>query len=429
MCDAPISHLDLIVCRNTLMYFDAESQRHILTRLHFALNEDGYLFLGKAEMLLTHSELFEPLELPNRIFRKVPQPNSGLRLGYVAPAPQTLAPPPTARLREAAFDATPIAHVVLDNERRLSLFNAQAGQIFGLSSQHTNSPLQDLQLSYRPLELRSLLDEVDSSHQTVTRDAVQFTPSHTNEQRYYIVRLVPLWRDDTHVGTSITFEDLTEHYRVSEQLHRSSENLETAYEELQSSNEELDATNEELQSSNEELETTNEELQSANEELETVNEELRSTNEELYAANHELRQRTDELDQANAYMHAVVGSLRWGVAVLDKELRVEVWNHRAAELWGLRAEEVHQKPMTALDIGLPVSKLAEPMYECMRSQTEERVLTLEAVNRRGRAITCEVRVIPLRDSDNANTGVIILMGEHNAEDGQALSDRGPAQRQ
>jgi two-component system CheB/CheR fusion protein len=102
----------------------------------------------------------------------------------------------------------------------------------------------------------------------------------------------------------------------------------------------LETTNEELQSSNEELETTNEELQSTNEELETMNEELQSTNAELETVNEELRQRTDEVNHANAFLQSVVASLRSGAVVVNQHLNVLVWNHRAEDLWGLRADEV-----------------------------------------------------------------------------------------
>ena len=111
----------------------------------------------------------------------------------------------------------------------------------------------------------------------------------------------------------------------------SKQELETAYEELQSTNEELETTNEELQSTVEELETTNEELQSTNEELETMNEELQSTNEELQTMNDELRNRSTELNSTNAFLEAVFTSLRSAVVVLDREMRVQVWNAGAHE--------------------------------------------------------------------------------------------------
>ena len=112
-----------------------------------------------------------------------------------------------------------------------------------------------------------------------------------------------------------------------------------AYEELQSTIEELETTNEELQSTNEELETTNEELQSTNEELETMNEELQSVNEELETTNDELRARGGEVDQVNAFLETVLKNIGTGVAVVDADQRVQIWNEQAEDLWGLRSNE------------------------------------------------------------------------------------------
>src|SRR5205807_8889279 len=129
--------------------------------------------------------------------------------------------------------------------------------------------------------------------------------------------------------------------------------------------------NEEIQSAVEELETTNEELQSANEELETMNEELQSTNGELQAINSELRERTEELDRLNVFMESVLTSLRLGVVVLDADMRVQIWNGRAIELWGLRGAEVVGSAFLGLDIGLPVGDLESAIRACASGQSEE----------------------------------------------------------
>src|SRR5206468_1904544 len=111
----------------------------------------------------------------------------------------------------------------------------------------------------------------------------------------------------------------------------------------QSSNEELETTNEELQSTVEELETTNEELQSSNEELETMNEELESTNAELQSINTDLRIRTEEVNKLNTFLRAITGIIDVGAAVLDAGSKIQVWNERAADLWGMRSDEVLQR--------------------------------------------------------------------------------------
>src|SRR5262249_23095550 len=191
--------------------------------------------------------------------------------------------------------------------------------------------------------------------------------------------------------------------------------LETAYEELQSSNEELETTNEELQSTNEELETTNEELQSTNEELETMNEELQSTNEELETTNTELRLRSDELNHANAFLASVLSGLEAGVIVVDPNFHVLAWNHRAEDMWGLRADEVQGRHLLNLDIGLPVEQLRQPIRNVLSQDGPQASLRLEAVNRRGKRMRCAVRVTPMRGSGAEIRGAIVLMEEQPLE--------------
>jgi two-component system CheB/CheR fusion protein len=225
------------------------------------------------------------------------------------------------------------------------------------------------------------------------------------------VAVAPLLRDGGEpLGTSISFLDVSEVVDLKEQAHRSDQELETANEELQSTNEELETSNEELQSTNEELETTNEELQSTNEELETLNEELHSTNEELGAMNEELQRRTLELDRLNTFMGSILGSVSVGVVVVDSDLDVEVWNERAEDLWGLRADEVRGRSLLVLDIGLPVSMLADPIRRCLSGSDGEQ-LTVRAHNRRGREIDCRVFVTPLQRNDHGHDGAVLLMEE------------------
>ncbi len=369
--DAPISRVDLLLCRNTIMYFNAETQARVLARLHFALEEHGYLFLGRAEMLLSHSHSFSPVELKHRVFVKVPLDKArsdGHR--HLPPAPARRREDDPARgqhLRDAALEASPVAQVVLDSHGRIGVINNKATLLFNLGPPDVGRPIQDVELSYRPLDLRSMIDESHSARRPVTRKNVELRNSG-RESQYLDVSITPFLRDGALVATTITFGDVTHHHKLQENLQRFSENLETAYEELQSANEELETTNEELQSANEELETTNEELQAANEEMETVNEELRSTNEELQAANDRLRQHEEELNHSNVFLNAILGSLRAGLAVLGDDLTIKVWNELAVELWGVRSEEVRGRPFTDLDIGLPVANLVAPVQDILSQQ-------------------------------------------------------------
>jgi two-component system CheB/CheR fusion protein len=199
--------------------------------------------------------------------------------------------------------------------------------------------------------------------------------------------------------------------QLQTELQHANQELETAYEELQSTNEELETTNEELQSTVEELETTNEELQSTNEELETMNEELQSTNEELQTINEELRQRSGELNSANAFLESILTSLQGAVVVTDQEMRVRVWSPKAEDLWGVRADEVRGHHLLNLDIGLPVDQLRQPIRSCLAGGNNHQEVTLNATNRRGRAIEVRILCNPLLSPKREIEGAILLIEE------------------
>ncbi|HTI36005.1 MAG TPA: CheR family methyltransferase [Vicinamibacterales bacterium] len=414
--DAPISRVDLLLCRNTLMYFNADAQARIMARFYFSLNPGGFLVLGRAEMLFSHASLFQAVDLKRRIFTVVPKVNPRERLLLIAQSGREdiMAQYPNhGRLRDAAFESSADAQIVLDPMGVLVAANAQARRVFSLSTGDLGSPLQDLELSYRPAELRPALDRALQDRREVALRNIPL--DHSGTVRFLDVVLVPLYEDDgTALGARISFIDVTPMKSLQDELTNSKQELETAYEELQSTNEELETTNEELQSTVEELETTNEELQSTNEELETMNEELQSTNEELQTMNDELRNRGTELNASNAFLEAVFTSLRSAVVVIDRELRIQVWNSGASDLWGLRSEEAQQAYFFSLDIGLPVADLHQPLKEVLGGNADHREITLRAISRKGRSMECRVSIAPLLGSDRAVTGAILLMDDASA---------------
>jgi len=419
--DAPISRVDLLVCRNTLMYFNAETQSRILTRFHFALNDGGVLFLGRAETLLTHANTFAPLDLRRRISIKVPRASLNLRdrLLLIAqngpPDEGTNGVDVQMRLRESALETSPLAQLVVDLNGAMIIANERARTQFSLSTADLGRPIQDLKVSYRPVELRSSIDQAYAERVPVLlRDVEWHTPG--GETRWLDIQVVPLADGGGGIiGASIAFADVSASKRLQRELEHANQELETAYEELQSTNEELETTNEELQSTVEELETTNEELQSTNEELETMNEELQSTNEELQTINEELRQRSDELNTVNAFLESVLGSLRGGVAVVDQDLKVLVWNQHANDLWGLRSDEAIGHHLLGLDVGLPIERIKQPLFECLSGSRSFIELQLESTNRRGRTIQCRVTCSPLLGAQQQVRGVIIMMEDLDAQ--------------
>ena len=409
LSDAPISRLDLLACRNTLIYFNAETQAGVMRRLHHALAEDGVLVLGKSELLLTFTEGFAPEDLALRIFRKVPIPRARDLLQMQALAGQALRP----RRREVpeamieAFRAGPVAQLVLDADNVVLIGNEPLRALFGVGEREIGAELKDLEISYRPFELRSLIDQAVTSEGPVSGERVTWM-GRDGDEHHLEVEVAALRTDGRHAGTSIAFRDVTDHVRMTDELEQSKHELENAYEELQSTVEELETTNEELQSTNEELETTNEELQSSNEELETMNEELQSSNEELETMNEELRLRTAELNRANQLVESMLAGLGVGVAVVDRELRVQVWNERAKELWGVDNNQVRGQHFLNLDIGLPVQQLRDALRASIGGAPTDG-LRIDARDRRGRDVVCRVRTAPLADDHGAVAGAIVMM--------------------
>jgi two-component system CheB/CheR fusion protein len=362
-------------------------------------------------MLITHSDLFKPVNLKRRVFTKVGRPTLRDRLLFAAqPHQAEMVDEPGGLVRESAFDTAPVAQIAVDPDGTLILANQQARSAFGLSVNDVGRPLKDLEISYRPVELRSNIEAAHNERRTIALTNVSLTVPG-GDVREMEVHVVPLLSGDRSLGTTVTFSDVTTQRRMQNELEGSKRELENAYEELQSTVEELETTNEELQSTNEELETTNEELQSTNEELETMNEELQSTNEELETINDELRQRTLELNEVNAFLEAILTSMGVAVAVLDRNLTVQVWNAHSVDLWGLRADEVEGENLLNLDLGLKVDKLAAPLREVLRDGQKRVELMLEATNRRGRAIDCRVVALPLSTDGDEVSGAILLMEE------------------
>ena len=411
MQDPPISRIDLLVCRNMLMYFSAEMQARILMRFHFALNEGGLLFLGRAETLMSYAEAFSPLDLRVRIFRKgpgIPVPDRGPPTRAAVDEVRRAGDPTVHR---AALQALPTAYIVLDRDGLISAISERARVLFGLDSSDLQRPLRDLRLSYQPLELRALVDQAARERRTVLVRDIEW-PQAPGDSRWFDVQVIALTdMDGSLLGTGITFTDVTNHKRLQRDLEHAGHRLERSNEDLQSTNEELETTNEELQSTIEELETTNEELQSTNEELETMNEELQSTSDEVHTVNEELHLRGMELNATNAFLNSVINSLSSAVVVLDRELRVMGWNGPAEDLWGLRRDEVRGQHFMNLDIGLPVQELRRVIRQCAGGDERRTETLLKAITRRGRAIQCRIVCSPLDDEDGTLRGTILIMDD------------------
>jgi two-component system CheB/CheR fusion protein len=367
--DPPIGRLDLLVCRNTLMYFNSDVQGRIVNRFRFALEPHGYLFLGKAEMLLSYSRLFTPVSMKNRVFRKsgisFPRELSiGVRALDLGEENSRIAR--SILVRDLLIDAAPVALVAVDFEGHLVAANSEARGMFGLTSNDFGMPLERVELSQRPLDLRARLEQAYSERRTVVVRGLErvFPDGHL---QYLDVEVKPLvGPEESLVGAAVSFLDVTSNHRLRFDLQRSREDLETTYEELRSSNEELETTNEEL------------------------------------------RTRVAEIDILNERFQSLLGSIQSAVVALDRELLVEVWNHQAEELWGLRAGEVEGKPLATLDSGLPAEELQNVIRSCLDGASEREVIEVDGVTRRGRPTRFHVVCTPVAGS-SPPTGVVLVV--------------------
>jgi two-component system CheB/CheR fusion protein len=408
--DAPISRLDLLVCRNTLIYLTSEVQSRILARFHFALNPAGYLFLGKSETLHNHPNLFSAVDLEHRMFSRAAQVDVKDRLLALAQtgdheAARRLGR--TVRLEEEALDTMPLAQIVLDPDGTLVVANQLARSIFALGPKDVGRRLSDLDLEHHAATLESLIERVKAGPGIVTGERIERRQADGTVHLLDVQAVPLLDQAGGLLGISILLEDISEASRLRAELERATLELETSNEELTATNEELMTTNEELQSTVEELETTNEELQSTNEEHETMNEELQATNEELHAVNQELTSRTHELAEASSMLDTVLDGLAAAVTVVDRDLTVLAWNRAAEDLWGLRSDETRGRSLMSLDVGLPFQTLREALRDCLNG-TVRREFRVKAVTRRGTAIVCLVTLSPLAALDSVR-GVIVTM--------------------
>jgi two-component system, chemotaxis family, CheB/CheR fusion protein len=409
--DAPISRIDLLLCRNLLIYLETETQEVVLPRLHYALVDNGFLFLGKAETQLARSKLFTAVDTRHRMFSKVPQEWRRSPSGHLVLGADPVQTDSMQQLRtlEAVVDAVNVAYLVVDSAGQLVFGNAAARRLLDVGEADIGKPFQDLSISYRPSELRSRLDEM---RRDLRPQRIEHVEHHRppGESIRVTIELTPLFgRDGALLAALLGFQDTTRVYQLQRELEAAQESLETTIEELQSANEELETTNEELQSTNEELETTNEELQSTNEELETMNEELQSTNEELETTNEELRRQTDEANRYRLHSESVLKSVSFGVVVIDSCMQVQSWNRWSENAWGLRSEEVLGRRLVELDIGLPVVRLAEPIGRVLGDASDLEDLVLDGIDRRGRPLHCRVRITPQLHGEDFARGAILCI--------------------
>jgi two-component system CheB/CheR fusion protein len=262
--DAPISKIDLLVCRNALMYFNAETQAKILIRFHFSLNNNGFLFLGNAETLVTKRQIFTQVHIKHRVYAK------GLKLGVEEPlqiSPRTRKKQAVdflashVRIWQTAFEMSPFAQLAVDSNSCLVMANEQANALFGLTLSDFGRPLPTL----KPGQLFGLctsIKQVNSDRRPVTLKNLEWrTPNGTT---YFDIFITPVFSSDSHLlGMNLTFTDITGNKQLEKKLEHANLRLARVSKTLEETKAALDTTHAELESTQEELETVYQEMNSS----------------------------------------------------------------------------------------------------------------------------------------------------------------------
>jgi two-component system CheB/CheR fusion protein len=336
----PFPRIDLVVCRNLLIYFQPELQEELLQLFAYALHEmGGVLFLGKAETARPSNASFELVNKKWKIYRCLAGPVTAAFRGHAVAAGRSArrAPPAPAasgapesdahlarRIEEGIVRGMHVGAVVIDRLYRTVTLNAAARRLLDIRE---HAPERDFLHSVRGIpyaEVRSAIDAALRDGNPVALRDVSLGRSDAAEERFVSLTIAPMGGDAPEGDhLVITVEDATETVKTRRELeaaeaaekrivedmnatnallNATNKDLQDANEELQAANEELMLAQEELQATNEEFEATNEELQATNEELETNNEELQATNEELDTTNEELQARTAELEDVNTVL-------------------------------------------------------------------------------------------------------------------------------
>ncbi|MGU3539757.1 CheR family methyltransferase [Methylobacterium sp. A54F] len=425
--DPPFSRLDLVSCRNLLIYFGLDVQNQVLPTFHYALRPSGYLFLGMSENVSQFAELFTPLDKKHRIFRsraesapvvRVPLVVSSLRqnAGILDIRPRPGATGMIA-LRQAVetqvLERYAPPHVVANRDGDVVYYSARTGKYLEPAPGLPTRQLVTLARKGLRLELRTAFRESIETNRTVVREGlvvegddgrvqlVTVTVDPIGERQQDEPLFLVLFADE---GPALTREAaLSRNALVADgataQLERE---LRESRERLQSLIEEYETALEELKSSNEELVSVNEELQSTNEELEASKEELQSVNEELNTVNAELNGKVEALDRANSDLQNLFESTDVATVFLDADLIIRSFTPAVTKVFNILPND-RGRPITDLAGRLSLPHLAADVAEIMGSEhTIERQIDLPDEDAH-----YLVRLAPYRGADQQAEGVVV----------------------
>jgi len=422
--DPPFSRMDLISCRNLLIYLGGDMQGRLASVFHYALRPGGHLFLGSAENLTQHADLFEPVDRKHLIFRRRDVLASASLFPVAGPAAWLPSLPPAAPgQRRSARSGAPLrrlvetrvlerfspAHVLIDREGEVLHYSARTGKYLEPAQGAPSRQLDDMARKGLRLELRGALKEAVATQRPAAREriAVEF------DDRIHLVtlRVEPLReKEDSEPLFLVLFSDADPPLAPDEARkpepddvagHLEGE-LRDMREQLQSKVEEYETALEELKSANEELVSVNEELQSTNEEFETSKEEIQSVNEELHTVNDELNGKVGALNRANDDLRNLFESTRIATVFLDRRLTIRSFTPAATAIFSLIPG----------DRGRPLTDIASKLHGVDLGREVARVLKTgevaeRQVGRTGEGAVYLMRTLPYRDESGAVEGAVV----------------------
>jgi two-component system CheB/CheR fusion protein len=425
--DPPFSRIDLVSCRNLLIYFGTDVQAQVIPIFHYSLRPGGYLFLGTSESTSQYSDLFVPLDKKHRIFRsrddaaamvRVPMMVRGFgHAGLSGPISSDRAKLSGIAVRQMVdsqvLERHAPPHVVINGDGEVLYYSMRTGKYL---EQPPGAPSRQLLAMVRRglrLDLRTAFNEAVEKKQIAIRKDVALETEDGRIQPVTItVEPISDRREDDHLylvlfsdeGPSVTREEADARAipRSDEAALHLERELRDTKDRLQGMVEEYETAVEELKSSNEELVSVNEELQSTNEELEASKEELQSLNEELHTVNAELSTKVEDLDRSNDDLQNLFDSTQVATVFLDRDLVIRSFTPAVSAIFNIRAGD-RGRPLTDLSARIALPTLAEDLRSVFEtgSSIERRINT----NKGGTHYL--IRMLPYRDSDDKIDGVVL----------------------
>ncbi len=429
--DPPFLRMDMISCRNLLIYMKNNLQDKLINSFHYSLLPGGYMFLGQSESIGNAGmALFNTYDSTNKIFlrRAVQTPRPILLGDGMQALPVVPAAPIKPVKSDAKVQSDAVREKLLDHYAPPSILinaNLEPLHFYGDAKRFVEVPDGDASwvltsLIIKPLqtELRSLLHRSKDAEDGAVGNLIKVELGGEPKLVQLILRKV--WLDEVAeqaylisfevrqptTSTAVSVADTGEHNdsNVTEQIQELEHELAGTREHLQAVIEELETSNEELQSLNEELQASTEELQSSNEELETTNEELQATNEELTTVNDEMQEKSNELSEINADLLNIQNSISMGVIVLDNNLHITRYTPQAVRVFGIMPEDIGQSLL-----GLPSYVKIDDFRRKLLTVIQSGEAYTEDLQREDTQFLMQIS--PYRDHRGQHTGAVLTVSD------------------